>query len=308
MKVLVTGGLGFIGSHLVDALVEIGHDVVVLDDLSTGSLDNANKDAHNVFGTLASVNNDIMLDNLFKEHRFEYVFHLAAQINLRKSIENPYNDANINILGSLVVINACIKYGAKLIFSSTGGAIYSSDEDLPFTEVSLAKPSSPYGLAKLTVESYLEIMKSLYGLEYVALRYSNVYGPRQNAHGEAGVISIFIDKLSRKEKITIYGDGEQTRDFIYVNDVVMANLMAMPLESGVFNIGTDTEISINYIAQALLMFTYPTSSSFFGKMVHAPAIPGEMLRCKLSSIKFTNITGWTPHYSFDIGLTKTLGV
>lgn len=307
MNILVTGGAGFIGSHLVDKLIELGHKIVIIDDLSTGNLDNINKSAINV---TASINDEKVLNELFSTYKFEYVYHLAAQINLRKSISDPKDDAHTNILGSLTIIKKCIEFGVKkIIFSSTGGAIYSQNEELPFTENTLAKPSSPYGLSKLTVESYLEIMKNTHNLDYVALRYSNVYGPRQNAHGEAGVISIFIDRISKGLNLVIYGDGNQTRDFVYVKDVVAANILALKL-SGIYNVSSNTETSVNNIAMSVCSLIDPNfiySSSFYPTITHASAISGEMYQCRLSYNKLESETGWKPLTSFDIGLIETVG-
>lgn len=304
MKVLVTGGAGFIGSHLVDKLVELNYDVVVIDDLSTGKAENINT---NVVSVKNSINDEDALEDLFNAHKFEYVFHLAAQINLRKSINEPEVDANTNIIGSLSIIKKCIKHGVKkIIFSSTGGAIYSPTEELPFTESTLAKPSSPYGLSKLTVESYLQIMKNIHGLDYVALRYSNVYGPRQNAHGEAGVISIFIDRMKQGLDLVIYGDGNQTRDFVYVQDVVNANVLALQL-SGIYNVCSETETSVNTITWNLMALINPISSAS-PPIKYAPAVAGEMNRCKLSYAKLKSETNWQPLTSFDIGLIETVGL
>lgn len=304
MKVLVTGGAGFIGSHLVDKLVELNYDVIVLDDLSSGKSENINTNAYSVKG---SINDTEILEDLFSFHKFDYVYHLAAQINLRKSISDPAADANTNIIGSLAIIKMCLKYCVKkIIFSSTGGAIYSPTEELPFTESTLAKPNSPYGLSKLTVESYLQIIKNIHGLDYVALRYSNVYGPRQNAHGEAGVISIFIDRLKRGLDLTVYGDGNQTRDFVYVQDVVNANILALEL-SGIYNVCSEIETSVNAIACNLMALINPLSSAA-PPIKYMPAVSGEMYRCKLSYEKLKNETNWQPLTSFDIGLIETVGL
>ncbi len=298
MKILVTGGLGFIGSHLVDRLIELGNDVVVLDNLSTGSGANSNDNATTING---SINDHNLLDELFDFNKFDYVFHLAAQINLRKSISHPHFDAETNILGSLALIKKCIDYKVKkIIFSSTGGAIYSARAPQPFWELTLSQPSSPYGLSKLTVESYLKLMKDLKGLDYVALRYSNVYGPRQNPHGEAGVISIFKDRAQKGLDLTINGNGEQTRDFVYVDDVVQANVLAMNL-SGVYNVSSNSETTVNEIALKVLALTNSKS-----KITHATAIAGEMDRCRLTSEKLKNETGWKTSCSFDIGLSRTI--
>lgn len=297
-RIFVSGSCGFIGSHLTDALVESGHEVIGLDDLSAGTLSNANPKSNTIIGSVLDLD---LLGDLFKQHNFDYVYHLAAQINLRKSIENPGEDAQTNILGSLAIVQNCIKYGVKkLIFSSTGGAIYNPTLSLPFTEKSEAKPNSPYGLSKLTVENYLRIMKNLRSLDYVALRYSNVYGPRQNARGYCGVISIFKDRALNNEELIINGDGLQTRDFIFCSDVVKANLIAQNL-SGTYNVSSNTEITVNYIAKKIIEITGSKS-----KIVHATKIKGEMERCKLDSNKLKNETSWEVSVPFDIGLQRTI--
>ena len=297
MNILVTGGLGFVGSHLVDQLISTGYQVIVLDNLSTGSLNNINPKATTIIGNIIE---ESTLDQLFKHYHFDYVYHLAAQINLRKSIINPRNDAETNIIGSLALIEKCNQYKIKkLIFSSTGGAIYSPNQDIPFSEDSLVEPSSPYGLSKLTVEKYLQMNQKLHGLDYVSLRYSNVYGPRQNPHGEAGVIAIFMNKLLKGEDITIYGDGLQTRDFIHVSDIVKANLLAINL-SGTYNVSTNVETNVNNIANQLITQINPNA-----KILYMPQIEGEMARCRLDASKLCK-ENWRPHYSFDIGLKNTI--
>jgi UDP-glucose 4-epimerase len=297
MNILVTGGAGFIGSHIVDQLIASGHNVVILDNLSTGDLNNINPKATTFIG---SITDESTLNQLFKYYHFDYVYHLAAQINLRKSITNPRNDAETNIVGSLSLIEKCNQYKIKkLVFSSTGGAIYSPNQDIPFNENSLVDPSSPYGLSKLTVEKYLQMNKKLHRLDYVALRYSNVYGPRQNPHGEAGVIAIFMNKLLKDEDITIYGDGLQTRDFVHVSDVVKANILAINL-SGTYNVSTNVETNVNDIANQLITQINPNA-----KVSYASKIEGEMARCRLDASKLCK-ENWHPRYSFDIGLKNTI--
>lgn len=247
MKCLVTGGAGFVGSHVVDSLIESGFDVLVIDDLSGGNKKNVNEKARLFEG---NVNDN--LNDIFEKEKFDYVFHLAAQANLRTSLENPKMDAEINILGSLNIIENCIKYDVKKIIFSSTAALYSPDVNVPCGEDEEVKPLSPYGLAKATVERYLEIFKDTKGLDYVVLRYSNVYGPRQNPKGEAGVISVFIDALKEGRDIVIFGDGEQTRDFVYVKDVSAANLKAIdPEMAGVYNVSSGKETSVNELAEKL---------------------------------------------------------
>lgn len=295
-KILVTGGAGFIGSHLVDVLVEKRHEVIVLDDLSSGKRENVNKKAVFIEG---DIRDD--LSGLFEKEKFDYVFHLAAQINVRESLKNSRKDAEINILGSLNLMENCARYGVKkFIFSSSGGAIYSSDAELPCSEGAEVKPESPYGVAKLAVENYLRIAKKTKGLDYVSLRYSNVYGQRQNSEGEAGVVAIFISKILNGENLKVFGDGEQTRDFVFVGDVVNANLMALGRDlSGEFNVSTGKETSVNNIIELLKEI----SGRDFG-VEHVECIKGELRRSCLSSEKLEGF-GWNAETDLENGLRKT---
>ena len=293
MKVLITGGAGFIGSHLVDALVADSHQVIVIDNLSTGNIDNI-KSSTSFYKE--DITNSYIIKKMFDKHHFDYVFHLAAQINLRHSIKEPTFDAHTNIVGSLNIIENCIRTKVKkLIFSSTGGAIYSPTATLPWDEQSETNPQSPYGLAKQTVEKYLQ----LYSLPFVALRYSNVFGERQNSKGEAGVISIFIEKALRNDDLIIFGDGSQTRDFIDVHSVVQANLLAMELE-GTYNVSSNTQISVNEIADMILKKTNSQS-----QIIHANPIAGELLHTRLSSEKIST-KGWKLAQSMEVGIEKTI--
>lgn len=296
-KILVTGGAGFIGSNLVDSLIAKGHEVSVIDNLMTGNKKNVNSKAKLI---VKDIRDD--LNSLFSESKFDYVYHLAAQANVRKSLENPKEDASINIIGSLNIIENCVKHNVKkIIFSSTGGAIYSKDAKIPCNEESEIKPESPYGLAKFSVENYLRILGNTKKLNYCILRYSNVYGPRQDAKGEAGVVSIFIDRLLKNEDLIVFGDGEQTRDFVFVKDVVNANLMAMEKNlSGFFNVGTGKEISVNELAKMLLKITGKKS-----KVVHGSAIQGELLRNALNASKLSG-KGWKNEYNLEKGLKETV--
>lgn len=293
MKVLITGGAGFIGSHLTDALIKQEHQVVVIDNLSTGTIDN-----FNIFPTFykEDITDPHIIRKIFDKHQFDYVFHLAAQINLRHSIKEPAFDAGINIVGSLNIIENCIRTNVKkLIFSSTGGAIYSPNAPLPWNEQSATNPQSPYGLAKLTVERYLQ----LHQLPHVALRYSNVFGPRQHSKSEAGVVSIFIEKALKREDPTIFGDGSQTRDFVFVDDVVRANLLAMDL-LGTYNVSSNTQTSINDIANTILKKTNSSS-----QIIHADPIAGELLHTRLSSEKLIKM-GWKMEWDMEDGIEKTI--
>ncbi|PIN90055.1 UDP-glucose 4-epimerase [Candidatus Pacearchaeota archaeon CG10_big_fil_rev_8_21_14_0_10_34_76] len=296
MKILVTGGAGFIGSHLVDRLVEEGHEVIVIDDLSSGNRENVNSKAMLI---IRDIVDDV--EDVFKEG-IDYVFHLAAQMNVRVSLDNPEKDAKINILGGLNIIKNCVRYNVKkMIFSSTGGAIYSSKAEIPCDENSEAKPESPYGLAKLTIENYLRIMESTRGLNYCALRYANVYGPRQNAKGEAGVVSIFISNFLNGRESVVFGDGEQTRDYVFVNDVVDANIIAMEKNlKGAFNVGTGIEVSVNEIANKINKLMKDS-----GKIIHGKAVIGELRRNALDANKLKS-EGWSLNNDLDEGLKKTV--
>jgi len=263
MKILVTGGAGFIGSHIVDRLVKESHKVVIIDNLSTGRKENLNPKAK--FYKLDIQNPGVA--EVFKKEKPEIVFHLAAQIDVRKSVEDPLEDAKTNILGSLNIIQNFINVNSrklvsnshkfvKFIFASTGGAIYGDADIVPTPETYPEFPLSPYGICKLSVEKYLNYYWKVFGLPYVALRYANVYGPRQNSKGEAGVIAIFLDKMLSGEKPVINGNGRQTRDFVFVKDVVEANILAMKKNKvGVYNIGTSKETDINTIFRKLKMLT-----------------------------------------------------
>jgi|SRR3989344_4423047 len=296
MKSLVTGGAGFIGSWIVDSLIDKGHEVIVIDNLSTGKEENLNKKA--VFYKKDILDKEII--QIFLKEKPDYVFHLAAQINVRRSIENPSEDAQTNILGTLNLLDACTKSKVKkFIFSSTGGAIYGEDVKIPTLETEKTDPISPYGIAKFTIEKYLEFYKKVYGLDYTILRYSNVYGPRQNAKGEAGVIAIFVTDIIKNKSFTIFGDGEQTRDYVYVKDVADANILALNL-SGIFNIGTEKETSVNDLIKTLESIE---KSKFSVKNINA--IKGELKRSCLSSEKIKK-AGWKQQYNLEKGLKETL--
>ena len=252
-KVLVTGGAGFIGSHIVDRLIKEGCKVVIIDNLSTGRKANINPKAKFY---KADIQNQKIAE-IFKKEKPEIVFHFAAQIDVRKSVEDPIQDARINILGSLNILENCQKYKIKkIIFTSTGGAIYGDADVIPTSESYLEMPLSPYGIEKLVFDKYLNYYYKIFGLSYTSLRLANVYGPRQNSKGEAGVIAIFCDKIFAKKQPVINGTGKQTRDFVFVQDVVEAGILALKKNKiGVFNIGTGKETDINTIFRKIKKIT-----------------------------------------------------
>ncbi|MBI5325183.1 MAG: NAD-dependent epimerase/dehydratase family protein [Ignavibacteriae bacterium] len=233
MKILVTGGAGFIASHITDAYINAGHDVFIIDNFSSGRKENVNHKA-----TLIEMDiNDEKVDELFKIEKFDIINHHAAQMDVRFSVDNPRFDATTNILGSLNLYESAKKYGVKkVIFASTGGAVYGEQDYFPADENHPTSPCSPYGIAKLANEKYLFYYKQIFGMEHVIFRYVNVYGPRQNPHGEAGVVAIFINKMLSGNQPVINGDGLNTRDYVFVEDVVKANLLALKSNvSGIYN-------------------------------------------------------------------------
>jgi len=299
MNILVTGGAGFIGSHVVDSYIELGHNVIVVDNLSTGSLENLNPKAK--FYHLDIRDDEV--EKIFKLEKIDVVNHHAAQMDVRKSVEDPIYDADVNIIGSLKLLQFSIKYGVKkFIFASTGGAIYGEQDYFPADEEHPTRPLSPYGVAKLTVEKYLYFYREVHGLNYVVLRYANIYGPRQNPHGEAGVVAIFTSKMLKGEQPVINGDGLQTRDYTYVGDVVRANVLALNYDkSDIFNIGTGVETDVNTLFHKLKNLTGAKCEEF-----HGPAKPGEQRRSVISYDKIYKTLGWKPEVSLDEGLRLTV--
>jgi len=299
MKILVTGGAGFIGSHVVDAYVKAGHDVVVMDNLVTGFEKNINPKAK--FYKM-DIQDDGVLE-VFKNEKFDIVNHHAAQMDVRRSVSDPVYDAKNNILGSINLMQAAVKTDVKkFIFVSSGGAIYGEQTIFPADEEHVTWPLSPYGITKLTGEKYLYFFSQTYGLKYAILRYANIYGPRQNPHGEAGVVAIFTTRLLNGEQPIINGDGKQTRDYVFVGDVVNANMKVTSYEKNdYFNIGTGIETDVNEIFTHLNELTGNRANE-----EHGPAKPGEQLRSVLNHAKVNKLLNWSPAVSLKDGLRETV--
>jgi len=298
-KILVTGGAGFIGSNVADRFISLGHKVLIVDNLSTGFKENVNPKAR--FYKLDI--NSKKIEQVFKDEKPEILCHHAAQIDVRKSVADPIFDAKVNIEGTLNLLNNCVKYKTnKVIFASTGGALYGEQDYFPADENHPERPLSPYGVAKLSIEKYLYFYKESYDLDYVSLRYANVYGLRQNPWGEAGVVAIFTQKFLSGETAIINGDGKQTRDYVYVKDVVAANLLALKhTESDFFNIGTGIETDVNVIFRLLKKMTGSKQ-----KEIHGLKRPGEQKRSVLDSSKAKRILGWSPKYDLEKGMEETV--
>jgi len=299
-KILVTGGAGFIGSHVVDGYIDAGHEVVIVDNLASGKLENVNKKAS--FYQM-DITDTSKIDRIFETERFDIVNHHAAQIDVRKSVLNPVFDANTNILGLLNLLENCVKYKIKkFIFVSSGGVIYSDDAVLPIQEESAKNPISPYGITKLTSEFYLGFYSKVHGLPFTSLRYSNVYGPRQNPQGEAGVIAIFSNLMLQENQPIIYGDGNKTRDYVYVKDVLNANLLALEKgDNGAYNIGTGVETSVNELFSKLKMII-----GYRQGVKYENDRPGELLRNSLNVEKAKHGLNWVPKYDLESGLKETV--
>lgn len=303
-RVLVTGGAGFIASHVAEAYLAAGDEVWIVDDLSSGK-------RHNIPDEATFVEMDVRdpaVRDLFRDVRFDLVNHHAAQIDVRVSVDDPAKDAGINLMGLLNVTEGAREVGTKrVVFVSSGGVVYGEPEQIPTPESAPKLPLSPYGVTKLGGEFYLNYYRQIHGMEYVALRYSNVFGPRQDPHGEAGVVAIFCTRLLNGNPLTIFGDGEQTRDYVYVKDVVAANMLASDADMGVgtgldsraFNVGTGVGTSVLQLAGAL--------EGIAGVNIprdHAPGRPGELQNSTLDS-GLIRSRGWSPAFTLEQGLRET---
>jgi len=299
MKVLVTGGAGFIGSHVVDALVAEGHQVSVVDDLSTGRRENLNPQARFYQIDIRSPK----VEEVFAVEWPEAISHHAAKANVRESMEQPILYADVNILGSLNLLELSRKYEVrKFIYVSTGGAVYGEPQYLPVDEDHPIHPLDPYGASKHHVEHYLYLYQVHYGLAYTVLRYPNVYGPRQDPLGEAGVVAIFTHRMLHGQQAVINGSGEQERDFVYVGDVARSNLLALEKgDGGIYNLGSGRGTSVNEIFSRLKAIT-----SYQGDEVHAPPKLGEVFKIYLDSSRARKELGWEPQVSLEEGLRRTV--
>jgi UDP-glucose 4-epimerase len=305
MKVLVTGGAGFIGSHVVDELIQKRHKVVVIDDLSTGKNENINRKAKLYKLDICSPK----IAQVFKKEKFDAVFHLAAQISAAYSMTHSLFDAKVNVLGTINLIENSLKYGVKkFIYTSSGGVLYGNAKKLPTPEDYPLNPICPYGVSKLTAENYLRYYFKNFNFNFIALRYGNVYGPRQDGKGEAGVVAIFIENFLAKKPCIVYGDGNQTRDYVYVKDVARANVMFLEtdtrnwkIKDRFLNVGTEKEITVNNIYQILkLIFNSKT------KIIYQEGRMGDIYRSCLDASKIKKLLKWKPKYIFKDGIKETV--
>lgn len=302
MKIILTGGAGFIGSHVADAYLHLGHRVAVIDDLSTGCRQNLNPKAK-FYKT--DIRNLGAIENIFRKEKPEIVNHHAAKASVIESIKNPTETLEVNILGTANLLSAFARHGRgqrKFIFASTGGAIYGEPKKIPTAEDAIPLPLSPYGLSKLLAEELIKFYGRQHSLKYLIFRYSNVYGPRQNPYGEAGVVAIFSKQMSRGKRPTIFGDGSKTRDYVQVSDIVRANILALRRgKNTTLNLGWGKEIKdeivFREIAKAL---------GFSKPPIYAPFRPGEVHRIALDAHRARRVIGWQPKIDFAAGITQTV--
>ena len=298
MKVLVTGGAGFIGSNIVDGLIEAGHQAIIVDNLSTGKKENLNKQAE--FYNLDI--RDQELKKVFDENKISHVIHHAAQIDVQHSINDPLYDAQNNILGTINLLECCKSYNVDKIIYASSAAVYGEPDYLPIDEEHPIKAMSPYGISKHTPEHYIKMYNELYDLKYTIFRYANAYGPRQDPKGEGGVVSIFVDKMLAEERPVIFGDGQQTRDFIYVADLVKANLMALNQGDNILvNISTESRDSVNDLVDYLNDILPYNLEAIYKK-----ARQGDIRHSSLANEKAKELLGWAPNYDFKSGLKNTV--
>ena len=301
MKILITGGAGFIGSHIVDKYVDLGHKVEVIDDMSSGLMENMRDDVtyHEIDIRSSKVT------AVFDEGSFDVVNHNAAQMDVRKSTEDPAFDADVNIIGSINLLQNCVRTNVKqFIFASTGGAIYGEQDAYPVDETHPANPVSPYGVSKLSIEKYLHYYDVEYGIIHSILRYSNVYGPRQNPHGGAGVIAIFAKKLLLGKQVIINGDGKQTRDYVYIDDIVRLNELVLAFDRCTLtNAGRGMEHDVNYLFDLLKQKMGSTM-----KAKHGPQVPGEQRRSSINSDRAMQLFNWKAEVDIESGISKTADV
>jgi len=300
MKVLVTGGAGFIGSHVVDALLEAGHDVAVVDDLSTGN--RANVDPRARFYRV-DLRDEAALKAVLEQERPEVISHQAAKANVRESMARPRLYAEVNIIGSVNLLEQARRCGTrKVVYASTGGAVYGEPEYLPVDENHPINPLDPYGASKHQVEHYLYIYRKHYDIEYTVLRYPNVYGPRQDPEGEAGVIAIWTARMLRNQPAVIHGSGEQQRDFVFVGDIARANVLALDKGDGeIMNLGSGVGTTINTVFELL-----KAATGYTQERVHGPAKQGEVFRSYITHDKAERLLGWKPTVSLSEGLERTV--
>lgn len=301
MKILVTGGAGFIGSHLTDAYLAAGHDVAVLDDLSRGSVSNVNPRARLYKGDIRDRDS---VEQVFSAEKPDAVNHHAAQIDVRRGVREPVFDASVNILGSITLIEAAVAHKVRrFVYISSAGATYGEPETLPVPEEYPTNPVTPYGISKHTVEHYLDMFSALYALPFVVLRYGNVYGPRQSSKGEAGVFAIFCEQMLAGIRPSIYGDGTKARDYVYVEDVVRANVLALERGTGeAFNIASGAPTTDYEVFQRVR----DSMGIHNLEPEYAPRRPGEMERIYLDISKAQQLLGWSPHFSLEEGVRRTV--
>lgn len=299
MNIAVTGGAGFIGSHLTDALIEEGHTVTVIDNLSTGDKDFIPPQA--TFFE-ADVRDEQAMDTIFKDGHFDVVFHEAAQTLVPFSMDHPKADAELNVMGLLTILEQCRKYGVKKFVFSSSAAVYGDNTDVPIKEDAPLCPTSFYGLTKMVAEQYIKLYHKVFGLEYAILRYSNVYGERQGSHGEGGVVYVFSKALAGGKDLTIYGDGEQTRDFVYVKDVAQANVAAMAatVPSGIYNVSTCIETTINALKEILFYFGHVRANVHYEDVRN-----GDIYRSALDNKKALRVLRWRPATKLLPGIYST---